>query len=192
MQKEPIDRFYTRRTLISTVRRQDAFALWAYYNRNSDHLQPFEPRRSQGYHTQRGWRRRTRDMAAASESRQAWHLVARLREQDDIIAICNFNNVIGGIFQACYLGYSIDAEHQGQGLMQEVVGAATEMAFGRLNLHRIMANYMPENERSGRLLARLGFEQEGVARSYLCINGVWRDHILTSKLNPEHMGGSKP
>ncbi len=62
--------------------------------------------------------------------------------------------------------------------------ATIDYAFRELRLHRIMANYRPENGRSGRLLERLGFVREGYARDYLFIDGAWRDHVLTSKTNP--------
>lgn len=55
---------------------------------------------------------------------------------------------------------------------------------GELKLNRIMANYLPDNQRSAGLLARLGFAQEGLAKRYLKINGHWRDHVLTAKLSP--------
>jgi hypothetical protein len=48
-----------------------------------------------------------------------------------------------------------------------------------------MANYVPENERSARVLEKLGFEKEGYAKSYPRIAGKWLDHILTAKLNPK-------
>lgn len=57
-----------------------------------------------------------------------------------------------------------------------------DFAFEALGLHRVMANYQPANERSGRFLRRLGFVPEGYARDYLYINGMWRDHILTSRI----------
>jgi ribosomal-protein-alanine N-acetyltransferase len=55
--------------------------------------------------------------------------------------------------------------------------------FDDLGLHRIMAGYLPHNKRSGKLLDRLGFEKEGLARKYLKINGRWEDHLLTSLIN---------
>jgi ribosomal-protein-alanine N-acetyltransferase len=82
------------------------------------------------------------------------------------------------------LGYAIDAQRQGQGLMHEALIAAIVHAFDVLRLHRIQANYVPDNVRSGRLLQRLGFRKEGLAANYLYINGAWRDHVLTALLNP--------
>jgi ribosomal-protein-alanine N-acetyltransferase len=55
--------------------------------------------------------------------------------------------------------------------------------FEQQKLHRIMANYMPSNKRSARLLQKLGFVIEGHAKKYLLINGQWEDHVLTSLTN---------
>ena len=87
--------------------------------------------------------------------------------------------------QACYLGYSVDQEWQGQGLMREVVQAGMDYVFGTLGLHRIMANHMPSNVRSERLLRSLGFEREGYARAYLQIAGRWEDMVLNALVNPQ-------
>ena len=67
--------------------------------------------------------------------------------------------------------------------MCEALTAAIKYVFEELNLHRIMANYMPANERSAKLLRRLGFTVEGYARDYLRLAGNWRDHILTALTN---------
>ena len=69
--------------------------------------------------------------------------------------------------------------------MFEALSAAINYTFVTLGLHRVVANYIPNNKRSARLLARLGFEIEGRARKLLLINGEWRDHILTAKINPD-------
>ena len=78
---------------------------------------------------------------------------------------------------------SIDEDEQGKGLMYEALRAGIEHVFGTMGMHRIAAGYLPTNERSGRLLRRLGFQVEGYARDYLFIHGRWRDHILTSLLS---------
>jgi ribosomal-protein-alanine N-acetyltransferase len=58
--------------------------------------------------------------------------------------------------------------------------------FGLMGLHRIMANHMPSNLRSAKLLQSLGFEREGVARSYLQIAGQWEDMVLNALVNPKY------
>ncbi len=67
-----------------------------------------------------------------------------------IIGLCNLTQIFYGSFQACYLGYKIDIEHEGKGIMSEALQAVIAYAFEELALHRIMANYMPSNARSGR------------------------------------------
>ncbi|WP_235085187.1 GNAT family N-acetyltransferase [Chromobacterium sp. Beijing] len=75
--------------------------------------------------------------------------------------------------------------------MREALEAVIRCAFDTLKLHRVQANYQPHNLRSAGLLKRLGFEIEGHAKNYLYLNGAWRDHVLSSRLNPdfdpEHM-----
>lgn len=110
----------------------------------------------------------------------------------EILAECRSLSVIGGIAlndvergigQKGVLGYWIDRNHSGQGLMKEAALLVCNFAFDVLMLHRIEASCMPENEPSRRLLSSLGFKQEGFADKYLKINGEWRDHILWGKVN---------
>jgi ribosomal-protein-alanine N-acetyltransferase len=101
-----------------------------------------------------------------------------------IIGTCNFTQIFRGPFQDCYIGYQINANFEGKGLMSESVSRAIRYMFQEQNLHRIMANYMPMNVRSKRLLQKLEFVIEGEAKNYLQINGKWEDHILTSLTNP--------
>ena len=101
-----------------------------------------------------------------------------------IIGTCNYTNIVRGAFHACHLGYQVGREHEGRGLMAEGLRAANAFMFSTMRLHRIMANFRPENDRSRRLLQRLGFVEEGFARDYLFIDGAWRDHVLTALVNP--------
>jgi ribosomal-protein-alanine N-acetyltransferase len=103
--------------------------------------------------------------------------------EDELILDVSLSNLVRGVFQGAHLGYKIAEQHTGQGLMTEAVDAVVVHAFSRLRLHRLMANYQPWNTASGRILEKLEFEREGLAKDYLFINGAWRDHILMSKTN---------
>jgi len=72
-----------------------------------------------------------------------------------------------------------------QGLMTAAVGAVASFAFGTLRLRRIEAACIPQNIPSIRLLEKSGFSREGYAREYLCINGVWQDHLLYARLKED-------
>jgi len=157
-----------------------------YFEENDEHLGPWEPTREAGFFTEDYWRarlERTRQEFAADSSMRLV-LLSKEQPKGPILGHCNFNNFIRGAFQACTLGYSLDHRHVGRGLMHEALTAGIAYAFAELRFHRVMANYMPTNERSGRLLRRLGFVVEGYARDYLYIDGQWRDHVLTSLTAP--------
>ena len=174
----------SERLLLFPQGREHLQDLRTYYLDNAAHLDPWEPARSDDFHSKAAWRARLAATAEDHKQGRALKLVIRAREGGKILGVCNYSNIIRGSFQACHLGYSLAQSAQGQGIMYEALEASLQHVFTRLNLHRVMANYIPENERSGRLLARLGFEKEGMAKNYLHINGVWRDHILTAKINP--------
>ncbi len=123
-----------------------------------------------------------REFEAGTTAR--WVLLAPGGDPPEVAGTCNYTQIARGPFRACVLGYQVARRHEGKGLMREALEATLGYAFRELRLHRVMANYRPENVRSGRLLERLGFVREGYAREYLFIDGAWRDHVLTSKSNP--------
>ena len=156
------------------------------------HLDRWFPPVGPGYFSAAFWAEKLRVAVEEFHKDRTVRLV--LQERDDrgappidapIIGVCNYTNILRGPFQACHLGYQIALAHQGRGLMFEALHAANEYMFTARRLHRIMANYRPENYRSARLLQRLGFRREGMAADYLFIDGAWRDHVLTSLLNPD-------
>ena len=103
-----------------------------------------------------------------------------------VLAQVNMDHIMRGAFQSAALGYSLDESLEGRGIMTECLRRVTGYAFAELDLHRLTANHVPENVRSAAVLARLGFQREGLARSYLRLNGVWRDHVLNALINPRH------
>jgi [ribosomal protein S5]-alanine N-acetyltransferase len=180
------DRFpiETERLLLRFLEPAEAHLMVTYVKENTEHLQPWEPLRSERFYTTEFWQTEIMQIHNEFISGQSLRLslFSKKTPLGPIIGVANFSNVLRGVFQACFLGYSVHYRYQGQGVMFEALKAAIPFVFKHLKLHRIMANYMPRNERSGRLLRKLGFTVEGYARDYLKINGQWEDHILTSKL----------
>ncbi|WP_017410625.1 ribosomal protein S5-alanine N-acetyltransferase [Aeromonas hydrophila] len=174
----------TARCQLTILPPERADLMLDFYLRNRAHLAPWEPSRDESFYTLSHWHGRLRDSYGQFFNGSGVHLVALDPHGEQVIATCNFTNILMGAFKACHLGYAIDQAHQGQGLMQEIVEAGIDYLFREHGLHRIMAGYMPSNLRSGALLERLGFEREGYAKDYLMINGCWEDHILTARLNP--------
>ena len=162
----------------------DVASIVAFHRRNRRHLAPWEPARTASFFTPTHWSAQVRAACADLRARRSLRMFVfeRARPQR-VIGTVSFQNFVRGPFQACHLGYSLDARAQGRGLMTEALRLAIAHAFGPLNFHRIMANYVPRNGRSARVLRRLGFRVEGRARAYLLIAGRWQDHVLTSLVN---------
>jgi ribosomal-protein-alanine N-acetyltransferase len=154
----------------------------AYFEPTRAPRGPWEPARPTGFYTHDYWERRL----AANRDEWSARLSVRLflEEGTRIVGSCNFTNVVGGAFQCCMLGYSMDARAQGAGRMREALEATLPFVMEALGLHRVQANYQPTNTRSGALLRHLGFTIEGYARDYLYIDGAWRDHVLTALVRP--------
>jgi ribosomal-protein-alanine N-acetyltransferase len=82
-----------------------------------------------------------------------------------------------GPFQNGSVGYWIDEELAGSGLIPEAVVVVLQFAFETLRLHRIEVAIIPRNISSRRVVEKLGLRTEGVALGFLEINGEWEDHV---------------
>jgi ribosomal-protein-alanine N-acetyltransferase len=175
----------TARLTVEHIAPAHAPALADFFARNERHLAPWDPPRPAGIRETGFWLAECERAVEEYQDGTVARWVLRLREAPaQVVGRINFTQIARGPFQSCMLGYAIDAGLEGRGLMREALEAAIGHAFTALRLHRIQANYVPENMRSGRLLERLGFSREGLARNYLFIDGAWRDHVLTARLNP--------
>jgi ribosomal-protein-alanine N-acetyltransferase len=99
-----------------------------------------------------------------------------LTEVNELAGVFNINEIVRGSFRSGYLGYFAFAPHHGRGYMTAGIQGVVSRAFRQLGLHRLEANIQPENDRSRRLVQRLGFRLEGFSPRYLKIAGKWRDH----------------
>lgn len=175
----------TPRLWLRMATEQDVPHILDYYERNREHFAPTSPR-GEEFFTEPFWIERVAKSLVDFECDRAVRLfLYRKPDEQRVIGTTNFSEIIRGPLQACFLGYDLDGELQGQGLMTEGLPVAIEYMFREFNIHRVMAGYVPTNERSAGVLRRLGFAIEGYARDYLLIAGKWHDHILTGLTNPQ-------
>lgn len=180
------DPIHTERLTVRLAEEGDAPAIVRYFADNRAFLEPWEPRRPDRFYTAEFWRERVRmNREEAEQDRSLRMFVFPHDAPREVIGAVSFTEIVRGIFHACYLGYSLSAAREGRGYMREALRGAIAHVFGEWRMHRVMANYMPHNRRSGSTLKALGFTVEGYARDYLFINGRWEDHVLTSLVNSQ-------
>jgi ribosomal-protein-alanine N-acetyltransferase len=111
-----------------------------------------------------------------------------IRRDSTFLGAITLDNIRRGPAQSATIGYWIGQPFARQGYMREAIGALVHHAFTQLDLSRIEAACLPENAASRGVLERAGFKYEGVAQSYLQINGRWRNHVLYSNLRHDRRG----
>jgi [ribosomal protein S5]-alanine N-acetyltransferase len=156
------------------------FRAWAEVRqRNDDWLTPWEPRPIAG-----------RPDVTTDQRAFAARCGARAREAQlgtghgfgifldgGLIGEVNLSSIRRGALQSGDVGYWIDKDQAGQGLMPEAVVTVLAFAFEDLALHRIEIDIIPRNQRSRRVVEKLDLRQEGLAERLVEINGVWEDHL---------------
>ncbi|HEY9722748.1 MAG TPA: GNAT family N-acetyltransferase [Oscillatoriaceae cyanobacterium] len=178
-------RLESERLILRLPDEDDVPAIVRYLRENDAFHKPYNPPAPDDFLTEEFQLRRVRSMREDFAADRALRLfLFKKAEPARVIGQLSFSAIQRGPAQYCNLGYHQAQHEQGQGHMREGLPVAIAYAFENLQLHRIQANYMPTNERSGRLLRSLGFVVEGYARDYLFIDGAWRDHVLTSLTNP--------
>lgn len=147
-------------------------------------LQPWEPTWPADDLTRAAFRRRLVAYARDRELGLAYAFFV-LRARDEALSGgITLSNIRRGVAQMGSVGYWCGQPYVRQGLTLAAVRALAEFAFRTLGLHRLEAACIPDNLPSRRLLAKAGFEEEGFAKSYLKINGAWRDHVLFGLVSP--------
>ncbi len=164
------------------------FEAWASLReRSRAFLTPWEPTWPGDDLTRASFRRRLRRHAQEIESDEAYPFLIFRDSDEAILGGLTLGQIKRGVAQAATLGYWMGAPYAGRGLMSRAVRAAAGFAFATLRLHRIEAACLPHNEPSVRLLEHTGFKQEGLARAYLRINGIWQDHLLYALLESDQI-----
>lgn len=98
-------------------------------------------------------------------------------EPDRLIGTLSISQIKYDNGGSAVISYRIDKLKQGQGLGSEAADAGTKIGFRELHLQKMMADVMPENLASLRVLEKCGYRKEGYFKDYLKINGKREDHI---------------
>ena len=169
----------TNRLLLRPLRPVDVFAWQEVRTRCQQWLVPWEPRRLPG-------------SIDPVSSRAAFDARCEMRDRERslgtsygfgifedgrFVGECNLNNVQRGAKQGGDIGYWVDRDRAGLGLMPESVAGLLWFSFEELGLHRVQISIIPRNIASRRVTEKLRLRSEGIAERYLEINGVWEDHL---------------
>jgi [ribosomal protein S5]-alanine N-acetyltransferase len=146
--------------------------------RNEAWLAPWEPTSSESWaarHSTASWPGALASLRRLARSGAVLPFIVTY--DDQFVGQVTVNNVVRGVLRSAQIGYWIDQEHAGRGITTIAVALVTDHCFGPVGLHRVEIDIRPENVPSRRVVAKLGFREEGYLARYLDIDGAWRDHI---------------
>lgn len=175
----------TERLVLRILDENSAGLVLNYYERNEEFLREWEPVKDHEFYTvdyQRKTLRKELSKIIDGGAFRVW-LFKKEEAFSRTIGSIGLNNIVHGAFLSCHLGYKLDRDEINQGYITEALKKVIEFSFTTLGLHRIEANILPRNVRSMRVVKKLGFYDEGLAKKYLRINGKWEDHIHMVLLN---------
>jgi ribosomal-protein-alanine N-acetyltransferase len=151
-------------------------------------LVPWEPRWTADELERPAWRQRLRRYREDYAAGTAVPFFIFASADGRLVGGITIGNIRQGVAQSGQIGYWVGERYAGQGYMLDAIRLAVPFAFESLRLHRIEAACIPDNTRSIRVLEKAGFQREGLLRSYLRINGTWKDHYLYAIIAEERPG----
>ena len=160
---------------------------WAALRGESrEFLTKWEPVWAEDELTRGAFRRRIKRYQKETRLDGAYVFFVFRKLDDTLMGGCTLSDVRRGVTQCCALGYWIGSRFARQGYMTDAMRVLIPFVFRTLGMHRIEAACVPENEPSRSLLTKAGFREEGLAKRYLLINGVWSDHVQYALLEDEY------
>ena len=145
-------------------------------------LTPWEPTWPSDDLTRAAFRRRIRRYQSEMRDDHSYPFFIFSQPDSVLVGGVTLSNVTRGMTQTGTIGYWMGERYAGRGMMTRAVRALVPFAFNALRLHRLEAACLPHNAASMRLLQKVGFQREGLARGLVCINGRWQDHIVFALL----------
>ena len=162
---------------------------WASLRSSSvEFLTPWEPSWASDHLTRKSFTNRVYWAQRSVNNGNAIPVFLERREDKALLGAITLDNIRRGPAQAGTLGYWMGQHYARHGYMQEAILGLVHYAFTTLDLSHVEAACLPENTASRGVLEKSGFKYEGVAQSYLQINGRWRNHVLFANLRGDRRG----
>ena len=181
-------RLETERLSLRLPTHSDFRAWVALRDGSRDFLTPWDPVWAEDALSRKSFTNRVYWAARAEAAGTAVPLFLIRRRDAALVGAVTLDNIRRGPAQAGTLGYWVGQPFARQGYMREALLAVVHFAFTDLDLSRLEAGCLPENAASRGVLEKVGFKYEGVAQSYLQINGRWRNHVLYANLRADRRG----
>ena len=175
IQRNYIVRLKGKNITLRNLTPDDAESLLEYYIRNEDHLRNYEPSRDNSFYTVEAQREVLLESYKGLMTGKCVDF--GIYSDEILIGKVKISNIVYGVFKSGIVGYSMDKDYQGKGYMKEALKLVLKYAKDELELHRLEASVLVDNERSKNVLIGCGFKEVGLNEKYLFINGAWRDHL---------------
>lgn len=176
--------YETERLILRQIDESWAEEVLQYYNRNRFFLSEWEAQRSEEFYTLDFQKKFLQEDFKSNANGTTFRLWMTTKHDDrKIIGCISFNLIVRGILQSCILGYKLDKEEINKGLITEGIKKAISVVFEELKLHRIEAPIMPNNNASIKVVSKLGFANEGIAKKLIKVNGKCEDHTRWALIN---------
>lgn len=171
----------TKNLVLRNLTPESAEEMLSYYIRNEEHLKQYEPTRDSSFYTYEGQKEILTE--SFRQFIEGTSIDLGIFKDNKLIGKIKLSNIVYGILRSAFVGYSIDKDYQGKGYMKEALREVCNYAFFEMDLHRLEASTLLDNERSQGVLKGCGFKELGISEKYLYINGEWRDHKIFYKIN---------
>ena len=167
------------------------FREWAKLRHQSRaFLSPWEPIWAADHLSRASFTNRVYWSQRAVKNGNAVPLFVFHKEAGQLVGAITLDNIRRGPSQVGTIGYWVGQQYARQGFMSEAIIAMVAHAFGALDLSRVESACLPDNVASRGVLEKAGFKYEGVAQSYIQINGRWRNHVRYAALRGDRRGRS--
>ncbi|PMC74610.1 GNAT family N-acetyltransferase [Brachybacterium sp. UMB0905] len=162
--------------VLRPLRRRDRGAYERLRARNAQWLRPWDatdpehPGHIPDFRSVRRW--------GEQQAKDGTHLPLALTVNGQLAGQITAGPIQYGALRSATLGYWIDHERAGQGLVPRAAALLMDHLFAELGLHRIEVTVRPENAASLRVVEKLQLRPEGLRRSAIHVDGAWRDHLV--------------